>query len=184
MKGPEDTEFEPLETLVVPMSQWMSNGELSRLPNDCKFVDPVKLANTNLATDKPVKATSWQANWIPANAVDGVPDNTSGWHADPYPQWLQVDLEKEYPIKRIKLYPYYDGVRHYQYTIDVSRNGEDWKQVVDMTKNVKPSTKDGDEHNFDPVRARYVKVTMLTNSVNPGVHINELMVFEDKRENK
>ncbi len=49
-----------------------------------------------------------------------------------------------------------------------------------MTKNVKPSTKQGDEHNFDPVQARYVKVNMMNNTANPGVHINELMVFEAK----
>lgn len=182
VKTPGATEYVPFETLVVPMSQWVANDELQQLPADCKFVDPVALANINLATNKPVKSPGWQENWVPANAVDGIADNTSGWHADPYPQWLQVDLEKQYSINRIKLYPYYDGRRHYQYTIEVSQNGKDWKQVVDMTKNVKPSTKEGDEHNFAAVQGRYVRVNMLTNSVNPGVHVNELMVFEEKTE--
>ena len=182
VKVPGEIEFAPLESLVVPLSEWVSTTALNRLTNDNRFVDPVKLANANLATDKPVKAPGWQENWVPANAVDGVPDNSSGWHADPYPQWLEVDLEKVYSVNRIKLFTYYDGRRHYQYTIEISQDGKDWKQVVDMTKNVKPSTNEGDEHNFDSVRVRYVKVNMLTNSVNPGVHINELMVFEDKRE--
>ncbi|MEM7312473.1 MAG: family 20 glycosylhydrolase [Planctomycetota bacterium] len=178
VKKPGDTEFEPLEILVVPMSKWVDQGQLAKLAEDCRFVDPVKLAYQNLATDKPVKATSWQANHVPSNVVDGVPDNTSGWHADPYPQWLQVDLEKEYAINRIKLYTYYDGGRSYQYTIETSQDGKKWKPLVDMTKNVKPSSKEGDEHNFEPVRARFVKVNMTNNTANPGVHINELMVFE------
>jgi len=50
-----------------------------------------------------------------------------------------------------------------------------------MTKNITPSTEEGDEHSLDPDEARFVKVTMLRNSANPGVHINELMVFEARR---
>lgn len=181
VKKPNATDFEPFESLVVPISEWLDPGELSRLSPETRFIDPVKLANKNLATDKPVKATNWQADWVPANAVDGVPDNTSGWHSDPYPQWLQVDLEDNYSINRIKLYPYYDGRRSYQYTIEISQDGKSWTQVVDMTKNVKPSDRQGDEHNFDSIKARYVKVNMLNNTANPGVHINELMVFEEQK---
>ncbi len=181
VKPPGSKAYQPFETLVVPMADWSNDRRLSRLPANSRFVDPTKIANINLATDKPVKASSWQANWIPANAVDGVPDNTSGWHADPFPQWLQVDLKKEYSINRMKLYTYFDGRRSYQYTIEVSRDGKTWNQIVNMTKNVKPSQKNGDEHNFESVRARYVKVKMLNNTANPGVHVNELMVFGDKR---
>ena len=139
------------------------------------------LANKNLATDKSVTVSDgWQGAWVPANAVDGVTDNSSGWHADPYPQWLQVDLGKTYSVGRVKLYAYSDGARSYQYTIEASTDGKEWKQIVDMTKNVAPSTKEGDEHHFDPIEVRYVRVNMLRNSANPGVHINELMVFEAK----
>lgn len=182
VKKPGDTDFMPIESLVVPISNWVERDDLSELQEDSRFLDPIKLAYINLATDKPVKATSWQANWVPANAVDGIPDNTSGWHADPYPQWLQVDLQKEYSVNRMKLYTYYDGHRSYQYTIEVSQDGKKWEQVVDMTKNVRRSRPEGDEHNFDPVQARYVKVNMTNNTVNPGVHINELMVFEKPSE--
>ena len=184
MKGPEDEKFRPFESFVLPVSKWIDMGELSQLPRNCKFIDPVRLANANLAMDKPAMASSWQGNWLPANAVDGIPDNTNGWHADPYPQWLQVDLEKSYSISRVKLHTYYDGRRHYQYTIEASLDGNDWQQIVDMTKNVRPSTQGGFEHNFDPIQARYLRVNMLTNSVNPGVHINELMVFESKGTSK
>ncbi len=142
----------------------------------------MKLANKNPATDKKLTVSGGtQGPNVPINAVDGVIDNSSGWHAEPYPQWLQVDLGKVYSVGRMKLYLYYDGRRYCQYTIEVSLDGKAWKQIVDMTKNVAPSTKEGDEHNFKPVPARHVKVNMLNNSANPGVHINELMVYEARK---
>lgn len=180
VKLPGEDEFQPFENLVLPISERVEVNKLSQLPEETVFQDPIKAAYKNLATDKPVMSSGgWQGDWRPANAVDGVPDNSSGWHADPYPQSLQVDLGGQHSVSRIKLYPYYDGHRYYQYTIEVSGDGHQWKQVVDMTKNVQPSSKQGDEHNFPAAQARYVRVNMLTNSVNSGVHLNELMVFED-----
>lgn len=179
VKKPGATDFVPYEELVLPISDWVRESKLCKVPAETRFDDPVKLANRNLATDKKVTVSGGtQAPNVPTNAVDGIPDNSSGWHADPYPQWLQVDLGKAYSVGRVKLYPYYDGRRYYQYTIEVSLDGKGWKQIVDMTKNVEPSTKEGDEHNLPPIQARYVRVNMLNHSANPGVHINELMVYE------
>lgn len=179
VKKPGSKDFVPYEALILPISDWVSETKLSRFAAETRFDDPVKLANKNLATDKEVTVSGdSQGPNVPINAVDGVTDNASGWHSDPYPQWLQVDLGKVYSVGRMKLHTYYDGRRYYQYTIEVSLDEKQWKQIVDMTKNVQPSAKDGDEHNFDAVQARYVKVNMLRNSANPGVHINELMVYE------
>ncbi|MEM9942933.1 MAG: discoidin domain-containing protein [Planctomycetota bacterium] len=145
-------------------------------------MNPDKLINANLALDKPVTVSGGsQGSHVPQNAVDGIVGNESGWHADPYPQWLKVDLQKPTIIDAIKLHTYHDSRRYYQYTIETSIDGKTWKPIVNMTKNVEPSKRQGDEHNFAPVKARFVKVNMLNNSANPGVHINELMVFEAKR---
>lgn len=177
---PNAASFQPLEDFVLPIADRINSDRLSNFPEDAVFENPVKAAFKNLATDKPVTSSGgWQDNWLPSKAVDGIPDNSSGWHADPFPQSLTVDLGKQHAVSRIKLYPFHDGRRYYQYTIEVSTDGKSWKQVVDMTKNVQPSTREGDEHNFDTVKARYVRVNMLNNSANSGVHINELMVFED-----
>jgi hexosaminidase len=179
VKEPGSEEFAPFEEFVLPISDWVDEVELTTLPADGVFLDPVKKANMNLATDKPVTTSGEsQGPNIAANAVDGVADNSSGWHCGSYPQWLQVDLGRAYSVGRIKLYTYYDGRRSYQYTIEASKDGKNWTRIVDMTKNVAPTTKEGDHHSFDPVEARYIRVNMLRNSVNPGVHINELMVYE------
>lgn len=183
VKTPGATEFEPYESLVLPRSEWVAGPALGTFPADCRFEDPVKLANANLATDKPVTVSGGtQGDHRPVNAVDGVLGNSSGWHADPYPQWLQVDLGEVHRIGRLKVHTYYGGGRYYQYTIEVSRDGKQWEQVVDMTKNVAPATKNGEEHNITTVGARYVRINMLVNSANPGVHLNELMVYEAEEE--
>ena len=76
-----------------------------------------------------------------------------------------------YKLDRVVLYTYWDGHRYYQYTVEVSVDGKNWTQVVDMTKNTKVATADGISSEFPPCDARYVKVNMLKNSDNEGVHV-------------
>ena len=61
---------------------------------------------------------------------------------------------------------YWDGKRYYQYTLEVSLDGEKWSQVVDASKNTTPGTADGVMHYFKPVRARHVRLNILKNSAN------------------
>jgi hexosaminidase len=131
----------------------------------------------NLTTGKPVTGSPGTvAQYKAENAVDGRPD--TAWWAGPSPQWLQVDLEKVYTIDRIDVFPYYDGKRYYQYTVDVSQDGKTWTQVVDMSANTKIATENGDPHDIKPQPVRYVRVNMLKNSANEGVHIGEVRVYE------
>ena len=46
-----------------------------------------------------------------------------------------------------------------------------------VSANTTPATEQGNLHKFKPVNARYVRVTMLKNSANPGVHIVEVKVY-------
>ena len=140
---------------------------------------PTRPADVNLALNKPVKVSGEsQGDMVPAKAVDGVATNDSGWHCGSSPARLEVDLQKVHPIDRAKVFLYYDGVRFYQYTVEASADGKTWKKVVDMSTNTKRSAADGDEHHFKSTEARYVRVNLLKNSANPGVHLNEIMVFE------
>lgn len=135
----------------------------------------------SLAFDKPVTASSKaQGSHIPEDIVDGIADNDSGCHLSPYPQWLQVDLEKVYSIDRITIYTYYDGSRSYQYNVEGSTDGKTWVTLVDKSANTTVSTPEGDEYTFDPVNVRYVRVNMLKNSANAGVHLNEIVILEAK----
>jgi F5/8 type C domain len=139
----------------------------------------------NLATHKPVSegpGPKRTDEWSAEAAVDGKADDPNHHWAstDPAPQWLRVDLEKEYPIDSINVITYWDGSRYYQFNVEVSLDGKKWTKVVDFSDNKIPATAAGYSASFAKTQARYVRVNMLKNSANPFVHIVELIVNEAK----
>lgn len=146
-----------------------------------EFKRPRAERDVNLATGKPVTVSGGtERGHNPELAVDGYTSNkdVSSWWAANAPQWLQVDLGKAHRIGSVKVYPYWDGERYYQYTVEVSTDAAQWIRVVDRSKNIRPATAEGDLHKFDPLEARYVRVHILYNSANPSVHLVELKVYE------
>jgi hypothetical protein len=134
-----------------------------------------------IAIGKPVSASASEAKYPPQLAVDGIADNLqSSWQTDPYPAWLMVDLEQPVKIDRIHIFPYWGAERFYQYTIDVSEDGENWKQVVFMGENATPATPQGNVHEFEACTARYVRVNVNYHNLNRGAHIVELRVYPAK----
>ncbi len=130
-----------------------------------------------IAVGKPVTVSGGtEPGHPPELAVDG---HTSGgyWAASPYPLWLTIDLEKPETIDRVQIFTYADGQRFYKYTVEVSTDNQNWTQVVDMSQNTKAASARGTMHTFRPISARYVKVNMLFNSANVGVHLSEVRVF-------
>jgi len=89
-------------------------------------------------------------------------------------------LLEVHSIDRIKVVTFYDEARFYQYKVEVSEDGKQWQQVVDMSGNTRPSTGAGEKFRFPALKARHVSIHMLKNSANPGLHMNELLVFEAK----
>ncbi len=129
----------------------------------------------NLTTGKPTTNSSGQDA---AAAVDGWVDIGKYWGTIPAPQWWQVDLQGEYNLDRIRVFPYWDGIRYYQYTISVGTDTNKLTQVVDATTNNTPETTQGRMHQFAPTKARYIRVNMLKNSDNPAVHLVEVRAYE------
>ncbi len=115
----------------------------------------------------------------PEAAVDGIVDQTSYWGATPYPAWWQVDLGAVKTIDRVRVVTFWDygGGRYYQYKVETSADGQQWTTVADMSQNTEPATEGGRMHQFAATPARYVRVEMLKNSANTGVHLVEVMVF-------
>lgn len=131
-----------------------------------------------IALGKPVTASASLEAYPAGLAVDGVADDlASSWQTDPYPAWLKIDLEKPEKVNRVYVFPYWGNQRYYRYSVEVSEDGKAWRQVVDMTHNNTPATPRGDDHRFDPVTARYVRVNMLHHNLNRGVHLVEVRVF-------
>ncbi len=131
----------------------------------------------NLLTGKPYTASMDREGRGVANALDGVVDRDHFWDASPAPQWIQVDLLQPTRIERLELVTYWDGGRFYEYEIEASLDGESWVRVVDGRKNGEVATPEGYLHEIEPVEARHVRVTLLRNSANPGLHIVEFRAF-------
>jgi hypothetical protein len=53
-----------------------------------------------------------------------------------------------------------------------------------MSDNTVVTTEKGEVHGFEPVDARYIRVNMLKNSANPGVHIVEFLAYESNKAGK
>ena len=133
----------------------------------------------NLTTGKPVISSGGvNKNEPPENAADGWLNIGKYWGTIPAPQWWQVDLQKEYTIDRVRIFPYWDGIRYYQYTISAGTDTNKLIQVVDASNNKTPETDQGRMHQFVPVKARYIRVNMLKNSDNPAVHLVEVRAYE------
>jgi hexosaminidase len=129
----------------------------------------------NLTTGKPTCDSHGEhSDW----AADGWVDLGKYWGTIPAPQWWQVDLQGEYNLDRIRVFPYWDGIRYYQYTISVGTDTNKLTQVVDATTNTTPETTQGRMHQFAPTKARYIRINMLKNSDNPAVHLVEVRAYE------
>ena len=135
------------------------------------------LVDPGIAVGKPVTVSGGtEPGHGPELAVDGK-TNGGYWAASPYPQWLQIDLEKVESIDRVQIFTYHDGERYYRYTVEVSNDGKSWTQVVDASQNSTPASARGTTHTFTAVDARYVRVNMLFNSANVGVHLSEVRIY-------
>ena len=120
--------------------------------------------SSNIALGKPVAVSSFESDSYPEYAVDGDATLTHWWGANPYPQWLEIDRLSVSQLDQLHLFTYRGGNRYYQYTIEVSVDGEGWTQVVDMSTNSQPATAMGYEHSFPASAARYIRVNTTGNS--------------------
>ncbi|HVT13728.1 MAG TPA: alpha-N-acetylglucosaminidase TIM-barrel domain-containing protein [Fimbriimonadaceae bacterium] len=151
------------------------NGVLDSLETAvAKFVEPPgNIARQGKASDD----GHTEPGGSPQNAIDG--DMDTYWSASPYPCQWKLDLGAVHPVKTIQIFPYWGEERYYQFTVEVSADGEKWSIVVDQSKNERPSTAVGQKFILAaPVSARYLRINMLKNSANVGVHLVEVRVYE------
>ncbi len=167
--------FELTSTTTIHARVFDHQGHAVSLLRSAKF-EKVDFEG-NMTTGQKVSASSEHGGYEAKNAVDGFVDIEKFWDASPSPQWWQVEFEAVRTIKVLHLFTYWDGWRHYQYTIDVSLDGQNWTTVVDASGNRVKATQDGYKHSIDPVNTRYIRVNLLKNSANPGVHIVEFRAY-------
>lgn len=110
-------------------------------------------AGVNLALNRPVTASGSEGEpWAPANAVDGKPD-TRWSSAFSDPQWITVDLGKQWTISKIKLS--WERAYAVAYRVQISADGSVWNSVYST------SNGQGGEVTVEPgqiIVGRYVRV--------------------------
>lgn len=139
---------------------------------DIRFYESIP----GIAAHKTVTATGNEPGRNPGYAVNGRLDDDF-WAAKA-PGSLTVDFGKTYEAAAFHVFTYWKDVRYYKYTIDVSMDGENWTQVVDMSGNTNRSTINGYLHPLsDNIKCHYARINMLDNSANPSVHVVEFKVL-------
>lgn len=185
LDGKSPTSSSPAYTSPIRLTETTTVRALIFLPSgqrlgyeSSKIFYYVPPRTPNLATGKKVTVSGGtQSPQAPKLAVDDDLDLASSWWATPAPQWLQVDLGKTYRVNRIEVFPYWDGSRYYQYTVECSVDGKSWRTVADRARNTVPSSASGDDIRFEPQVIRYVRVSLLRGSANEAVHLVELKVW-------
>lgn len=89
-----------------------------------------------------------------------------------------MDLEQETTVGRVVAVGYCGDDRYYGFTVELSKDGQQWALVGDRRDNKEPSTNQGYSCRFEPQPARYLRVTQTHNSANSGRHLVEVMAFE------
>ncbi len=164
------------ETVAIEAPAILSPAERAR-----QFRELYDFQNAGLAVGCRVTASSpSEPGHPPEFAVDGDSrdkDASSWWVGPPAPQWIQLDLGSARNISAVRVYPYWDGERAYQYFVETSADGREWQRVGDRSANKLAATAAGDLFEFAPNLVRYVRVTMLHNTANTSFHLVEVRVF-------
>jgi len=136
------------------------------------------LISESLTTGKHIETSNAYEGGNPSLAVDGKISRWDHWGAHTNGNnWVVVDLGAAMEIAQFKVVTFWDGWRYYTYTISVSDDKEHWTQVVDQSQNTIKSTPEGQITTIEPIKARYLKLKLLSNSANPGLHLVEFGAY-------
>ena len=146
-----DTEVTEETAVIVPGMRIHVIAENQQTENDYTVI------NTNLCLNKPVTVSSFETGNIAGNAVDG--NSATRWTAKDgtYPQTLTVDLEKSYFLGDLTLdWDKKAGSRYYGYTVSVSKDGDNFIELVDRRNNTDVGSI---TDSLELVQARYIRIT-------------------------
>ena len=137
---------------------------------------PAASGRPNLFLNAPVTASGHWAGQTPERAVNGKRDVEDHWACENLPVWHQVNLPKPATLSTIRVWPYWNDGRIYQFKVEGSADGETWKRLGDMTANSIAATPEGVLFTFDPVVVRHVRTTFTGNSrgAQNGGHLVEI----------
>ena len=136
----------------------------------------VSLAQANIALHKSVSADVGDGSKV----TDGIVSASNFWDGGACPSHFVIDLEHEFFIHELQVYPLYRNyeVRAYEYEIYASCDGVEYELVAEK-KVEEAEVAEGTTYAFEnAIRARYIKVNMTGNHLNPPyVHMSEVEAY-------
>ena len=90
--------------------------------------------------------------------------------------WILFDLGKTQTLGKVFTRFYVDGTRYYNYVVELSTDKSTWTTVATRESKI-PEGSQGNRHNFNATKARYIRLNHITNSANASIHLAELMAF-------
>lgn len=140
------------------------------------YVPPVEPEDKdNIAAKKPTRSY-FNTTSTPASAIcDG--DMKSRWQPSYYPGYVDIDLENNYDLKTIKVYPSYSDLSvYYQYSIYGSMDGSTFYPIAEkQTKDT--VTREGNTFDISNIEARVIRVYLENVSKGNTGSINEVKVY-------
>ena len=146
--------------LCIDKMEFMPDGTIKKITPTHEGVGllaPSVIKSRNLALGCKVEASSYyDEDFKPAYAVDD--NNGTLWRPKGTDsEWLKIDLGKPQTIKTIMTQFEY-GTQFYQYLIETSTDGHNWKVFADKSQNRLAGSPMVD---FGNTKARYVRLTYL-----------------------
>ncbi|WP_308993307.1 family 43 glycosylhydrolase [Mariniflexile litorale] len=137
---------------VVPTNRGIENIIKSNVPKDLAFN-----TNTTASSYYHLNSLEHDYEYKPSYATDN--NNATMWKAgnNSFPQNLIIDLGSVQKIKRV-MTQFEFASYYYQYTLEYSKEGENWKMYSDKSNNQTSGSPMIDDND---VSARYLKLTVL-----------------------
>jgi hypothetical protein len=145
------------------------------LPTTTPTPSPTPRPGSQIAAVTATASSFNGESYGPLNAIDGVESSLNYWGTaavSGLPQWLRVDLGSAVSISQVVTHFYDGSTRTYTYYVDVSVDGSSWIPVVSEKTGVGIVN-----DSFSQVYARYVRITVTSNTANTAVHIEEIKVY-------
>jgi chitodextrinase len=133
----------------------------------------------NLALNRPTTASSTNASFVPANAVDANPQSYWEGVNGAFSQWLQVDLGSAASVNRVTLrLPSGWETRTQTLSIQGSVNGSSFTTLSASAGRVfNPASGNAITLDFPATSARYVRVNVTANTGWPAAQLSQFEVY-------
>lgn len=154
---------------------YQKSTSLTVKSSDAKEAFIINFNPTNLALNKPVVASTSTQNMGASLIADG--GTGSRWESEyADPQWIYVDLGKSKKIQSVVLK--WEAAHAKEYELQISNDSKSWTTIYK-----KNDSHGGTEKiDFNPVKARFVRLNCISRATMFGYSLFELEVYDKKQD--